>query len=128
MGAPHGTPQVDLHEVLVPVQVLRADFLEQGLRGDARVVDQRVQPAEAAHGLVHEVAALRLHRDVHRDGEHLAAVGAALCGHGVQLGGAAAGHHQGEALAVPGGELARHLGPDAVRAAGDEGHVHGREL
>ena len=100
VGAPDGAPQVDPHQVFVPVQVLGLHVREQGLRRDAGVVDQGIDAAERA-------AAWRPGRGTapRRDTsigthQHLRAEGLALRGDGVELVAAARGQHQGRARAV----------------------------
>src|SRR5690606_14829231 len=116
-------PQVDLHQVFVPVQVLGLHLAEQRVGRHAGVVDQRVDAAELLQRLVDQRAALCFLGDVHGHAQGLGAVFTALGGDGVELLLAAPGQHQRGLRAVLGGQLAGDLGAYAVGAAGDEGDV-----
>ena len=58
MGAAHGTPQVDTHQVFIPTQVVGFDILKQGMRRYPCVIDQYVQAAQLADGGFDQMAAL----------------------------------------------------------------------
>ena len=100
-----------LPEGVVRVEELRGD-------GDARVVDQDLDRAEALRDAPHGVVDLGPLADVAGHGERLPAERPDLRGDGVQLRARARGDGDVGAFA---GERERDRPPDAPAAAGDEG-------